>query len=142
MQNLTRETAEDAGAKLVDKESLLRRADFLTLHLILSGRTTGIVCAADLAPMKPTAWLVNTSRGPLVDEAALLSALQRGAIAGAALDVFDREPLPSAHPLRAMPNVLLTPHVGYVTSDTYAIFFRDTVENLLAWLDGAPIRVM
>ena len=141
-QNLTREAAESAGAELVDKEGLLRRADFLSLHLILSGRTTGIVGAAELALMKPTAWLVNTARGPLVDEAALLAALERRAIAGAALDVFDTEPLPLAHPLRSMPNVLLTPHVGYVTSNTYAIFFRDTVENLLAWLDGAPIRVM
>ena len=141
-QNLTAEAAEAAGARLVDKPTLLREADWLTLHLVLSGRTRGIVGAAELAAMKPTAWLVNTSRGPLVDEAALVEALQRRAIGGAALDVFDTEPLPPGHPLRTLPNVVATPHVGFVTARTYAIFFRDTVENLLAWMDGAPIRVM
>ena len=141
-QNLTAAAAEAAGAKLVDKATLLRRADILTLHLVLSGRTRGILGAPELALMQPTAWLVNTSRGPLVDEAALVTALEHRAIGGAALDVFDTEPLPETHPFRTLPNVLATPHVGFVTSATYAIFFRDTVENLLAWLDGAPIRVM
>ena len=141
-QNLTAETAQAAGARLVDKATLLREADFLTIHLVLSQRSAGIVGAAELALMKPTAWLVNTSRGPLVDEAALVDALTRRSIAGAALDVFDTEPLPDAHPLRKLENLVATPHVGFVTAKTYAIFFRDTVENLLAWLDGAPIRVM
>ncbi len=141
-QNLTAEAAEEAGARLVDKPTLLRQSDWLTLHLVLSGRTRGIVGAAELAAMKPTAWLVNTSRGPLVDEPALVDALGRRAIGGAALDVFDTEPLPPDHPLRALPNVVATPHVGFVTNRTYAVFFKDTVENLLAWMDGAPIRVM
>ena len=141
-QNLTAEAAQAAGVRLVDKATLLRESDILTVHLVLSERSRGIVGAADLALMKPTAWLVNTSRGPLVDEAALVDALRRRAIAGAALDVFDMEPLPEDHPLRTLDNVVATPHVGFVTTKTYAIFFRDTVENLLAWLDGAPIRVM
>ncbi len=141
-QNLTAEKAQAAGARWVDKETLLRRADVVTLHLVLSERTRGIVGAADLALMQPQAWLVNTSRGPLVNEAALISVLQHRRIGGAALDVFDTEPLPPTHPFRTLPNVLATPHVGFVTSDTYEIFFNDTVENLLAWLDGAPIRVM
>ena len=141
-QNLTAEKAAAAGVKLVDKAALMRESDFLTVQLVLSERTRGIVGAADLAQMKPAAWLVNTSRGPLVDEAALVDALTRRAIAGAALDVFDTEPLPEGHPLRKLDNVVATPHVGFVTAKTYAIFFRDTVENLLAWLDGAPIRVM
>ena len=141
-QNLTAETADAAGARLVDKETLLRESDYVTLHLVLSGRTRGIIGASELAMMKPTAWLVNTSRGPLVHEAALVEALQRRIIGGAALDVFDTEPLPDGHPLRSLPNVVATPHVGFVTTRTYAIFFTDTVENLLAWMDGAPIRVM
>ncbi len=141
-QNLTAAAAEAAGARLVDKETLLRQSDILTLHLVLSQRSRGIVGAAELAMMKPAAWLVNTSRGPLVDEAALVDALRRRAIAGAALDVFDEEPLPAGHPLRTLDNVVAAPHVGFVTRKTYAIFFRDTVENLLAWLDGAPIRLM
>ena len=141
-QNLTAEAAQASGARLVDKATLLREADFLTIHLVLSQRSAGIVGASELALMKPTAWLVNTSRGPLVDEPALVDALTRRTIAGAALDVFDIEPLPGAHPLRKLENVVATPHVGFVTAKTYAIFFRDTVENLLAWLDGAPIRVM
>jgi phosphoglycerate dehydrogenase-like enzyme len=141
-QNLTAETAEAAGVRLVDKATLMRESNILTIQLVLSERSRGIVGAADLALMKPTAWLVNTSRGPLVDEAALVDALRRRAIAGAALDVFDTEPLPADHPLRTLGNVVATPHVGFVTTKTYAIFFRDTVENLTAWLDGAPIRVM
>ena len=141
-QNLTAEAAEAAGATLVDKATLLGEADFLTVHLVLSGRTRGIVGAQDLALMKRSAWLVNTSRGPLVDEPALIDALTRRSIAGAALDVFDTEPLPNGHPLRTLDNVVATPHVGFVTTRTYAIFFTDTVENLLAWMDGAPVRVM
>ena len=139
---MTADAAEAAGATLVDKAALLGEADFLTLHLILSRRTRGILGAAELALMKPTAWLVNTSRGPLVDEAALIDALTRRTIAGAAMDVFDTEPLPAGHPFRLLDNVVATPHVGFVTTKTYATFFTDTVENLLAWMDGTPIRVM
>jgi phosphoglycerate dehydrogenase-like enzyme len=141
-QNLTEATAAAAGVRRVEKAALLQQADFVTLHLILSARSRGIIGAADLALMKPTAWLVNTSRGPLVDEPALIDALERGSIAGAALDVFDTEPLPAEHPLRKLDRVLATPHVGFVTKETYGIFYRDTVENILAWLDGAPIRVV
>lgn len=141
-QNLTAEKAAQAGAELVDKATLLGEADWLTVQLVLSDRTRGIIAGPELALMKPTAWLVNTSRGPLVDEAALVDALTRRSIAGAALDVFDREPLPETHPLRKLDNVMATPHVGFVTTKTYAIFFTDTVENLLAWMDGTPIRVM
>jgi len=141
-QNLTEATAAAAGVRRVEKDALLQQADFVTLHLVLSARSRGIIGAADLALMKPTAWLVNTSRGPLVDELALIDALERGSIGGAALDVFDTEPLPAEHPLRKLDRVLATPHVGFVTKETYGIFYRDTVENILAWLDGAPIRVV
>jgi phosphoglycerate dehydrogenase-like enzyme len=140
-QNLTPEAAHAAGVRLVDKTTLLRDSDFVTLHLVLSHRSRGILGAAELSQMKPSAWLVNTSRGPLVDETALVDALRRRAIAGAALDVFDTEPLPPGHPLRILDNVVATPHVGFVTRSAYEIFYRDTVENILAWLDGAPIRV-
>jgi phosphoglycerate dehydrogenase-like enzyme len=141
-QNLTQENAEAHGATLVDKETLFRTADIVTLHLVLSRRSRGIVGAAELALMKPTALIVNTSRGPLIDEAALVEALEGRRIAGAALDVFDSEPLPAGHPFRRLDNVLASPHVGFVTKDTYATFYRDTVENILAFLDGKPIRVM
>ena len=141
-QNLTADAAAAAGVRLVDKAALMSRSDYLTLHLVLSGRSRGIVGAGDLAQMKPTAWLVNTSRGPLVDEAALLDVLERRAIAGAALDVFDIEPLPPGHRLRTLENVVASPHVGFVTTKTYETFFGDTVENLLAWMDGAPIRTI
>ena len=140
--NLTDEAAQAAGARRVDKAALLQRSDFVTLHLVLGERSRGVIGAAELALMKPGAWLVNTSRGPLVDEAALVDALARGTLAGAALDVFDTEPLPSGHPFRTLPRALATPHIGFVTADTYRIFYRDTVENILAWLDGAPTRVM
>lgn len=141
-QNLTAEAAIAHGAKLVTKEELFTASDVLSVHLILSQRTRGIVGAAELALMKPTAYLINTSRGPLIDEAALVEALQKRQIGGAGLDVYDIEPLPDGHPFRTLDNVLATPHVGFVTRDTYTVFFRDTVENLLAWLDGKPIRVM
>ncbi|KQV84542.1 D-2-hydroxyacid dehydrogenase family protein [Rhizobium sp. Root1220] len=141
-QNLTDDAANAAGVRRVEKQALLRQADWVTLHLVLSERTRGVIGHNELMMMKPSAWLVNTSRGPLVDEAALIAALQAGTIAGAALDVFDREPLPSAHPLRTIPNVIGTPHVGFVTEQSYGIFYRDMVENLLAWLNGAPIRTL
>ena len=141
-QNLTAETAEAAGVRLVDKSTLFRTSDWVSIHLILSDRSRGLVGAADLALMKPDAWLVNTSRGPIVDEAALLAALEAGAIGGAALDVYDQEPLPADHPLRRAPRTVLTPHLGFVTEDAYRVFYRDTIEDVLAWLDGRPIRVM
>ena len=141
-QNLTRERAEDQGARLVTKEELFREADIVTIHLVLSDRTRGIVGAPELKLMKPTAYLVNTSRGPLVDEAALIETLKSRSIAGAALDVFDVEPLPAHHPFRSFDNVLATPHIGFVTQGAYEIFYTQTVENIVAWLDGKPIRVM
>jgi phosphoglycerate dehydrogenase-like enzyme len=140
-QNLTREVAEDRGARLVSKEDVLREADILSIHLVLSRRTIGIVGAPEIALMKPTAYLVNTSRGPLVDEQALIDALRNRTIAGAALDVYDTEPLPELHPFRSLDNVLATPHVGYVTKRTYELFYRDTVENIAGWLIGKPVRV-
>lgn len=141
-QNLTSETAEQRGARLVSKEELFREADIVTVHLILSGRTKGIVGAPELKLMKSTAYFINTSRGPLVDENALIAALKSRAIAGAALDVFDVEPLPESHPFRTLDNVVATGHIGFVTRESYTKFYGDTVDNILAWLDGKPIRVM
>ena len=137
-ENLTEDQARAAGATRVDKSTLLKESDWLTLHLVLSERSRGILGADELALMKPTAWLVNTSRGPLVDEAALVHALTERSIAGAALDVFDIEPLPRDHPLRSLDNVVATPHVGFVTKGTYEIFYGETVENLMAWLRSLP----
>jgi phosphoglycerate dehydrogenase-like enzyme len=133
--NLTPEKAEAAGARFVTKDELFRQADIVTVHMVLGKRSRGIVGAAELGQMKPTAWLVNTSRGPLVDETALLDALLKKRIAGAALDVFAIEPLPADHPFRALPNVVATSHVGFVTRETYEIFYGDTVKNIVAWLD-------
>lgn len=141
-QNLTPEAARAAGATLVDKTTLLQTADWLSIHLVLSERTNGIIGAPELALMKSDAWLVNTSRGPLVDEPALIAALTQRAIAGAALDVFETEPLPSDHPLRTLDNVLTTPHIGFVTRGTYKVFYEETVENVLAWMHGSPLRVI
>jgi phosphoglycerate dehydrogenase-like enzyme len=141
-QNLTAEKATAAGARLVSKQELFEQADYLSIHLVLGDRTRGLVGAADLARMKPNAYLINTSRGPIVDEAALLDALRDRRIAGAGLDVYDVEPLPADHPLLALDNVLLTPHLGFVTKDAYAKFYGDTVENVAAFLRGAPIRVL
>ena len=140
-QNLTRETAERHGARLAAKEDLFRAADIVTVHLVLSPRTKDIIGEPELKLMKHTAYLVNTSRGPLVDENALIHALRNRAIAGAALDVYDIEPLPDSHPFRSLDNVLATPHIGFVTEETYKTFYRDTVENINAWLSGNPIRV-
>jgi phosphoglycerate dehydrogenase-like enzyme len=134
-QNMTPEIAEAAGARLVSKDELFRQADIVTIHLILSGRTKGLVGAAELRLMKPTSRLINTSRGPIVDEASLIEALRSRAIAGAAIDVFDQEPLPSEHPFRSMDNILATPHIGYVTEDLYRTFYGDTVANITAWLN-------
>jgi phosphoglycerate dehydrogenase-like enzyme len=135
--NLTAEKAAAAGARYVSKDELFRTADIVTVHLVLGKRSRGIVGAAELALMKPDAWFVNTSRGPLVDEDALIAALHEKRIAGAALDVFATEPLPPDHPFRTLPNVLATGHVGFVTRETYEIFYRDTVKNILAWLTPA-----
>ncbi|MGW4828742.1 D-2-hydroxyacid dehydrogenase family protein [Amycolatopsis sp. SB7-3] len=141
-QNLTQEKADPHGVTAVSKDELFARADVLSVHLVLSGRSRGLVGAAELAAMKPTAMLVNTSRGPIVDEAALVDALRRKEIAVAALDVYDVEPLPSEHPLRTLDNVVLTPHIGYVTREAYEIFYRDAVEDIAAFQAGSPIRVM
>jgi phosphoglycerate dehydrogenase-like enzyme len=135
-QNLTAEKAAEAGATRVEKADLLRHSDVISVHLILSERTRGIIGAAEFALMKPTACLVNTSRGPLVVEQALLDALRTRRIARAAIDVYDTEPLPAEHPLRRADNLLATPHVGYVSRGLYEIFYRDTVAHLLRWLDA------
>jgi phosphoglycerate dehydrogenase-like enzyme len=134
-QNMTPEAAKAAGAILVSKDQLFERADILTIHLVLSSRTRGLVGAAELERMKPTARLINASRGPIVDEQALISALKNKQIAGAAIDVFDIEPLPSSHPFRTLDNVLATPHIGYVSHGLYKTFYEDTVSNIRKWLD-------
>jgi|TARA_Y100000310_G_scaffold308362_1_gene351370 phosphoglycerate dehydrogenase-like enzyme len=141
-QNLTRERTDEIGATLVSKEDLLARSDYVTIHLVLSDRTRGLLGASELNSMKPTAYLINTSRGPIVDEAALVEAVQTGKIAGAGLDVFDQEPLAANHPLRDLENTVITPHMGYVTSETYAIFYGHALENIQAFLAGAPIRTI
>ena len=141
-QNLTADRAAEAGATLVTKDELLTRADFVTIHLVLSERTRALIGARELALMRLDAYLVNTSRGPIVEEAALIEALREHRIAGAALDVFDREPLPHDHPLLGLHNVVLTPHLGYVTAETYAIFYGDAVEDIRAWAAGSPLRVI
>ena len=133
-QNLTAERSRADGAERVSKDELFRRSDVLTIHVVLSDRTRGLVNAADLGVMKPTSWLVNTSRGPIVDENALVDALTSKSIAGAAIDVFDTEPLPADHPFRTLPNVLATPHIGYVAEDLYRTFYRDAAANIEAWL--------
>ncbi len=141
-QNLTEERCAELGVRRVERDALFREADFLTVHLVLSGRTRGLVSEADLRAMKPSAWLINTSRGPIVDEDALATACADGWIAGAAVDAFSTEPLPAGHPFRTLPNVLATPHIGYVTDDTYRTWFDHIVEDIAAYLDGAPIRVI
>jgi phosphoglycerate dehydrogenase-like enzyme len=139
-QNLTSKRAADAGAALVTKDELFQEADVVSIHLVLSGRTRGLVGAAELALMKPTARLINTSRGPIVVEADLVAALKTKKIAGAAIDVFDQEPLPLEHPFRSLPNMLATPHIGYVSRALYERFYGDTVENISRWLDGLATR--
>ncbi len=141
-QNLTAARAARHGAVLVPKDELFAQADFLSIHYRLSDRSAGIVGRSELARMKRTAYLINTSRGPLVDEAALISALRNREIAGAGLDVFDTEPLPEDHPLRSTENTLLTPHIGYVATTQYARWFEDIVENIEAWLEGRSLRVI
>jgi phosphoglycerate dehydrogenase-like enzyme len=141
-QNLDPEEARAAGAEPVEKRALFERADIVSVHYKLSERSRGLVGAAELAAMKPSAYLVNTSRGPVVDTTALVPALHAGEIAGAGIDVYDTEPLPPDHPLRSAPRTVLTPHLGYVTEDTYKVFFDDAVEDVLAYLDGAPVRLI
>jgi phosphoglycerate dehydrogenase-like enzyme len=141
-QNLQSATAEACGVRAVSKDELFRAADVVTVHLKLSERTRGLITKDDLALLKPTATFVNTSRGPIVDEGALLEALSSERLAGAGLDVFDVEPLPDDHPLRLSPRTLLTPHIGYVTDGTYRVFYREATEDIAAFLAGHPIRVL
>jgi len=141
-QNLTRARAEEVGATLVAKDELLARSDIVSIHLVLSERTRGLLGARELGLMKRSAYLVNTSRGPIVDEAALIDALRNGIIAGAGLDVFDPEPLPADHPFRSLPNIVVTPHLGYVTEETYRVFYGHALEDVQAFLRGAPVRVL
>ena len=141
-QNLTGDAAQRAGARLVSKDELFRMSDVLTVHVVLSDRTRGLVGQAELAQMKSTAILVNTARGPIVDEAALIDALFHRRIAMAGLDVFDAEPLPDAHPLRKFDNVVLTPHLGYYTREMVGAYYEDAITTIEAWLDGSPINVI
>lgn len=140
-QNLTAEAAAESGVTYVSKQELFEQADVLSVHLVLSDRSRGLVDAQALACMKPSAYIVNSSRGPIIDEAALIATLQQRRIAGAALDVFDIEPLPAEHPFRTLDNVLATPHIGYVTENNYRTFFSQMIEDIQAWHAGSPIRV-
>ena len=140
--NLTSERAAEHGVRAVSKEQLFAESDVVTIHMPLSERSRGLVGPQELSLMRPTAYLINTSRGPIVDERALLDALRGHRIAGAGLDVYDIEPLPVDHVLRTLPNTLLLPHIGYVTDDNYAVFYAEAVADILAWAEGAPIRVL
>ncbi|OPA86318.1 hydroxyacid dehydrogenase [Pseudomonas fluorescens] len=141
-ENLTPERAAESGVTWVSKKELFEQADVLTVHLVLSERSRGLVDAEALSWMKPTARLVNTARGPIVDEQALVEALSAGRLAGAALDVYGEEPLPVDHPFRRLPNVLATPHVGYVSEQNYRQFYQQMIEDIQAWAAKAPIRVL
>ncbi|MFB7574501.1 D-2-hydroxyacid dehydrogenase family protein [Streptomyces sp. NPDC056165] len=141
-QNLRPEDAQTKGVTYVSRDELFARSDVLSIHVVLSDRTRGLVGEHELRLMKPTAILVNTSRGPVIDEAALLDVLNEKRIAGAALDVFDREPLPADHPLRSMHNAVVTPHIGYVSRDLYEVFYRDAAEDIAAWAAGSPLRTL
>jgi len=140
--NLTRERADECGATLVAKQDLFRRSDIVSVHLVLGDRSRGLVGEPELALMSPHAFLVNTSRAAIVDTAALVEALHAGRVAGAAIDVFDVEPVPADEPLLATPNTVVTPHIGYVTAEDYQLFFGDVVEDIEAWARGEPIRVV
>ena len=141
-ENLTEEKAKAGGATLVTKQDLFQQADFLSIHLQLSARTRGLVGGKDLALMKPTAFLINTSRGPIVDEPSLMAALGSRKLAGAGLDTFDVEPLPLNHPLRKLANVVLTPHLGYVSQEGYRVYYTQMVDDIRQWLAGSPVRVL
>ena len=140
--NLTAARAGEVGATLVPKEELLARSDVVSIHLVLGDRTRGLIGARELGLMKRSAYLVNTSRGPIVDEAALIRALGEGTIAGAGLDVFDTEPLPKDHPFRSLPNTVIAPHLGYVTEETYRVFYGQALEDVQGYLRGQPVRVL
>lgn len=141
-QNLTPEKAAASGALLVEKEVLFSTADVISIHLVLSERTQGLIGADEIGLMKPSAYIVNTSRGPIIQEAALFEALQKGTIAGAGLDVFDREPLSPDHPYVSLPNTVLSPHAGYVTRESLKTYFSQALEDVAAWLKGQPLRVI
>jgi phosphoglycerate dehydrogenase-like enzyme len=141
-QNLSEERAAECGATRVEKDVLFSEADIITIHLLLSDRTRGLVGRRELGLMKPTAHLVNTSRGPIVDEAALIETLESRAIAGAGIDVYDVEPLPRDHPLRGLDNTVLTGHTAYVMRETYTLAYGEAVEDIQAWLKGEPLRVL
>jgi D-3-phosphoglycerate dehydrogenase len=141
-QNLTPEKCAEAGVEYVSKDDLFRQADFITIHVVLSQRSRGLVGAKEIGLMKPTAYLINTSRGPIVDQAALMAALREKKIAGAGLDVYDVEPLPLDHPYRKMDNVVLTPHLGYVSLQNYRAYFAGVVEDIRGFIDGKPVRVL
>ncbi|NNC11574.1 D-2-hydroxyacid dehydrogenase family protein [Planctomonas sp. JC2975] len=141
-RSITPERADAHGARVVDRDGLFRESDIITIHLPLTDSSRGLVGSRELALMRPSAYLINTSRGPIVDEDALVSALQGDRLAGAALDVFDVEPLPVGHPLRSAPRTLLLPHIGYVTTEQYERFYTDAAEDVLAWDDGAPVRTL
>ena len=141
-QNLTPEKCAEAGAGYVSKDDLFRQSDFITIHVVLSARSRGLVGAKEFGLMKPSAFIINTSRGPIIDESAMLAALREKKIAGAGLDVFDIEPLPLDHPLRKMDNVVLTPHLGYVSEQNYKHYFAGVVEDIRGFLDGKPVRVL
>ena len=141
-QNLSDERAAEIGATKVSKEALLKEADYVSIHLVLSDRSRGLIGADDLALMKPTAYIVNTSRGPIIDEDALLETLRAGRIAGAGIDVYSVEPLPADHPYRSLDNILLTPHMGYVATDNIAKMYSDAADDIVAFMDGEPLRVL
>lgn len=141
-QNLTEERAEAVGARKVSKEALFAEADIISVHIKLSDRSRGLIGAEDLARMKPTAWIINTSRGPIIEKAALIDALENNVIAGCALDVFDEEPLPADDPLRQLPNAVLTPHLGYWTRENLTVWYRGMAESVAAWMAGKPVRVL
>jgi D-3-phosphoglycerate dehydrogenase len=141
-RTLTTERAAERGARAADLADTLEAADILTIHLTLTPETRGLIGAKELARMKPGAFLVNTARGPIVDQPALIAALESSHLAGAALDVYDVEPLPANHPFRTLTNVIALPHLGYVTAETYRAFYQGAVEDIEAWLDGAPVRVL
>jgi len=140
--NLTDERAQEIGARRVEKDELFSQSDYVSVHVVLSDRSRGLVGEEDLARMKPTAFLVNTARGPIVDEAALARAVQNGVIAGAGIDVFGTEPLPQGDPLRTLPNSVITPHIGGFTRENYDLWYGGALEDISAWLDGNPIRVL
>ena len=137
-----RERCQEVGVGYVDKDTLFRDSDAISIHLVLGDRTRGLVGAKEFALMKPTAYLINTSRGPIIDEAALIEALGDGTIAGAGIDVYDVEPLPPDHPLRSLDNAILTGHTGYVVKELYAVAYGEAVEDIQAWMKGEPIRVL